>query len=96
LAEPQHIEGSQLHALVDPAKVRKGMGVHYDYGTGKMENLITVLGACVLILSLGYIVYTSIRRLISPIPLESDTTLMGAAIMLIAAAAYGYLRVRDY
>lgn len=77
-------------------RVRKGMGAHYDYGTGKMENLITVLGACVLILSLGYIVYTSIGRLISPIRLEANTTLMGAAIMLIAAAAYGYLWIRNY
>lgn len=77
-------------------RVRKGMGAHYDYGTGKMENLITVLGACVLILSLGYIAYTSIGRLISPIGLEADATLMGAAIMLIAAAAYGYLWFRNY
>ena len=77
-------------------RVRKGMGAYYDYGTGKMENLITVLGACVLVLSLGYIGYTSIGRLISPIRLEADMTLMGAAIMLIAAAAFGYLWARNY
>ncbi len=77
-------------------RVRKGMGAHYDYGTGKMENLITVLGACVLVLSLGYIMYSSIGRLISPVHLETDTTLMGAAIMLIAAVVFGYLWVRNY
>ena len=78
-------------------RVRKGMGAHYDYGTGKMENLITVLGGGLEVLSLGYIVYTSIGRLISPIRLEADTGLVGAAaIMLISVAAFGYLWFRNY
>lgn len=77
-------------------RTRKGMGAHYDYGTGKMENLITVLGGWLLVLSLGYIVYTSIGRLVSPIRLEANTTLMGAAIMLVSAAVFGYLWIRNY
>lgn len=77
-------------------RVRKGMGAHYDFGTGKIENLITVMGAFALVLSLGYIVYTSVGRLISPIRLETDTTLMGAVIMLIATAIFGCLWFRNY
>lgn len=77
-------------------RMRRGMGVHYDYGTGKVENLVTVIGACVLILSLGYVVYTAVARLFSPVQLQTEATLLGALVMSFAAVLYGFLWFRNY
>ncbi|MDD5204554.1 MAG: cation diffusion facilitator family transporter [Desulfobacterales bacterium] len=77
-------------------KVRKGMGAHYDYGVGKMENMIGVIGALFVLLSIGFIMYTAGSRLFSPVRLETDKTLAGAVVMLIAMIVYSYLWIRNY
>ncbi len=77
-------------------RIRKGMGVSYDYGVGKMENLLGVIGAWFVMLTVGFIMYTSIGRLFAPVPLQTEATLMGALVMVVAMAAYGYLWVRNY
>ena len=77
-------------------KMRKGMGAQYDYGAGKIENLIGVVGAWFVILSVGYIMYTAIGRLFSPVPLDSGPLAMAAVIMFVYAIVNGYLWIRNY
>jgi ferrous-iron efflux pump FieF len=77
-------------------RVRKGMGVHYDFGTGKLENLVTLLGAVILILSLGYIVTISIGRLMVPVRLEKGPVLMANVLMVVSVIVYGWLWRRNY
>jgi ferrous-iron efflux pump FieF len=77
-------------------KMRKGMGAQYDYGAGKIENLIGVVGAGVVVLSVGYIVYTAIGRLLSPVPLDSSPLAMAAVIMFVYAIVNGSFWIRNY
>lgn len=77
-------------------RIKKGMGAHYDYGVGKMENLVGVIGAWFVVLSIGFIMYTAVGRLFSPVRLETEATLLGALVMFFAVAVYGYLWVRNY
>ncbi|WP_031388079.1 cation diffusion facilitator family transporter [Desulfonatronum thiodismutans] len=77
-------------------KMRKGMGANFDYGAGKIENLIGVVGAWFVVLSVGYIIYTSIGRLVSPVALDPGHLAMGAVIMLASMMSSGYLWVRNY
>ncbi|SMP65389.1 cation diffusion facilitator family transporter [Desulfonatronum zhilinae] len=77
-------------------KMKKGMGVNFDYGAGKIENLIGVIGAWFVVLSVGYIIYTSIGRLVSPVPLDPGHLAMGAVIMLASMISSGYLWIRNY
>ncbi|MFN2266923.1 MAG: cation diffusion facilitator family transporter, partial [Desulfonatronovibrio sp.] len=77
-------------------KMRKGKGANYDYGAGKIENLIGVFGALFVVLSTGYIVYTAIGRLFSPVTLEPGPLAMGSVIMFLALITSGYLWVRNY
>ena len=77
-------------------KMRKGMGANYDYGAGKVENLIGVIGAWFVVLSVGYIMYTSMGRLFSPVPLDPGPLVMGAVIMFVSVIAGGYLWIRNY
>jgi ferrous-iron efflux pump FieF len=77
-------------------KMRTGMGAHFDYGAGKIENLIGVVGAWFVVLSVGYIMYTSIGRFFSPVPLDPGHLAMGAAIMTASMASSGYLWIRNY
>jgi len=77
-------------------KVRKGMGAHFDYGPGKIENLIGVVGAWFVVLSISYTMYTSIHRIISPVALNKGHLLMGAVIMVVSAISFSYLWIRNY
>ncbi|WP_045213882.1 cation diffusion facilitator family transporter [Desulfonatronovibrio magnus] len=77
-------------------KMRKGMGNNFDYGAGKVENLIGVIGGWFVVLSIGYILYTSIGRILSPVPLDPAHLAMGAVVMLASMIASGYLWIRNY
>lgn len=77
-------------------KMRKGMGTQYDYGAGKIENLIGVGGAWFVVLSIGYIMYTAVGRLLSPVALDSGPLAMGAVIIFVSIIASGYLWIRNY
>ncbi len=72
------------------------MGASYEYGSGKIENLIGVIGAWFVVLSTGYIVYTAIGRLLSPVTLEPGPLAMGSVIMFLSMVTCGYLWVRNY
>lgn len=77
-------------------KIRKGGGANFDYGAGKIENLIGVVGAWFVVLSIGYIMYTSIGRLFSPVSLDPGPLAMGSAIMSASVITGGYLWIRNY
>ena len=77
-------------------KIRKGGGANFDYGAGKIENLIGVVGAWFVVLSIGYIMYTSIGRLFSPVSLDPGPLAMGSAIMSASVITGGYLWMRNY
>ena len=77
-------------------KMRKGMGAQFDYGAGKIENLIGVVGAWFVVLSVGYIMYSAIGRLFSPVPLDSGPLAMAAVIMFVYAIVNGYLWIRNH
>lgn len=76
-------------------KLRKAVEAQYDYGLGKAENLIGVFGALFVVLSVGFIMYTSVQRLLSPVLLEAEAIRMGALIMFFAMIAYAYLWWRN-
>ena len=77
-------------------KMRKGLGANFDYGAGKIENLISVIGSCLVMLSIGYILYMSIGRLLSPVPLDPVHLTMGSVVMLVSMITTGYLWIRNY
>ncbi|WP_045213960.1 cation diffusion facilitator family transporter [Desulfonatronovibrio magnus] len=77
-------------------KMRKGMGNNFDYGAGKIENLIGVIGGWFVVLSIGYILYTSIGRILSPVALDPTHLAMGALVMLASMIASTYLWIRNY
>ncbi len=77
-------------------KIRKGMGANFDYGSGKIENLIGVIGGWFVVLSIGYILYTATGRLFKPVPLDPGPLAMGAVLMLASMITSGYLWIRNY
>ena len=76
-------------------KVKKGKASHFDYGLGKIENLLGVVGAWFVVLCVGSIMYMSVQRLFDPIPLSTGPVLMGVVNMLIGVIIYGYLWMRN-
>lgn len=77
-------------------KIRKGMDANFDYGAGKMEDLIGVFGAWFVVISVSYIMYTSIHRLISPVSLNKAPLLAGSIIMGLSAISFSYLWIRNF
>ena len=77
-------------------KIRKGMGGQYDYGAGKVENLIGVIGGWFVVLSVGYTMYKAIGRLFSPVPLDSGPLAMAAVILFAAVILNSYFWIRNY
>ena len=77
-------------------KIRKGMGANFDYGAGKIEDLIGVAGAWFVVISVSYIMYTSIHRLISPVLLNKAPLLVGSIIMGLSAISFSCLWIRNF
>ena len=77
-------------------KIRKGMGANFDYGAGKIEDLLGVAGAWFVVISISYIMYTSIHRLISPVSLNKAPLLVGSIIMGLSAISFSCLWIRNF
>ena len=77
-------------------KIRKGMGANFDYGAGKIEDLIGVVGGWFVVISVSYIMYTSIHRLISPVSLNKAPLLAGSIIMGLSAISFSCLWIRNF
>lgn len=67
----------------------------YTYGYRKSSILISFLNACILLASVGIIIYESIQKLCHPVAMNGDTIAIVAAIGVLINAFSAWLFFKD-
>lgn len=75
--------------------VRKGRTHHYDYGSGKLETLGSLVGAAIYLVGLLVMAGMTVERLMHPIQLDLGYTALGSFFLLVGVSTDGYLWMRN-
>lgn len=69
----------------------------YTYGRKKSTVVVSLANACILLVAVGFIIYESIEKLITPQPVQGGTVawVAGVGIVVNAFTAWLFLRHKD-
>lgn len=69
----------------------------YTYGRKKSTVVVSLANACILLVAVGFIIYESVEKLITPQPVEGGTVawVAGVGIVVNAFTAWLFLRHKD-
>ncbi len=69
----------------------------YTYGRKKSTVVVSLANACILLVAVGFIIYESIEKLITPQPVQGGTVawVAGVGIIVNAFTAWLFLRHKD-
>lgn len=74
--------------------IRKGRTHQFDYGPGKLQTLVSTVGAILYVTTLLVMTGISVRHLLHPVELVQTFTIMGALFQIGGFAVSGWLWMR--
>ncbi|MGL4293554.1 MAG: cation diffusion facilitator family transporter [Bacteroidales bacterium] len=86
---------SLLLALLAFRMMRVKPNLHYTYGYKKSSVLVSLINACVLLVTVGVILVESLRKILHPEPVNGDTIALVAGVGVLINGFTAWLFVRD-